>query len=95
MRSVRDSVSTTGCGGFSPSFSKTAAKRRAAEARRLGYTRVVDDAVGLVRSAIPEAISQGRREAAPGAVAAGDRAQGAWASGEWSHGPRPVAVPDF
>ena len=73
----------------------SAAKRRAAEARRLGYTRVVDDAVGLVRSAIPEAISQGRREAAPGAVAAGDRAQGAWASGEWSHGPRPVAVPDF
>ncbi|GEK81153.1 DNA repair protein RadA [Agrococcus baldri] len=43
----------------------SAAKRRAQEARRLGYAKVVDDAVGLVRNAIPEAISQGRREAAP------------------------------
>src|SRR5690606_14879604 len=43
----------------------SAAKRRAQEARRLGYTRVVDDAVGLVRNAIPEAIRQGRSESAP------------------------------
>ncbi|MCH1884105.1 DNA repair protein RadA [Agrococcus sp. ARC_14] len=41
----------------------SAVKRRVTEARRLGYTRVIDESVALVRNAIPEAISQGRREA--------------------------------
>ena len=43
----------------------SATKRRVAEARRLGYARVIDESVALVRTAIPEAIGAGRREAAP------------------------------
>ncbi|SDS22065.1 DNA repair protein RadA [Agrococcus carbonis] len=43
----------------------SSAKRRVAEARRLGYQRVIDEDVALVRNAIPEAISAGRRESAP------------------------------
>lgn len=44
----------------------SAASRRVTEARRLGYARVIDESVALVRNAIPEAISQGRRESTPG-----------------------------
>lgn len=43
----------------------SAAKRRVTEARRLGYSRVIDESVALVRNAVPETISEGRREAAP------------------------------
>ncbi|WP_026373210.1 DNA repair protein RadA [Agrococcus lahaulensis] len=40
----------------------SAAKRRAAEARRLGYSRVVDEGVALVRSAVVETLAAGRCE---------------------------------
>lgn len=40
----------------------SAAKRRAAEARRLGYARVVDEGVALVRSAVTETLAAGRRQ---------------------------------
>lgn len=40
----------------------SAAKRRAAEARRLGYARVVDDGVALVRSAVAETLAAGHRQ---------------------------------
>ena len=43
----------------------SAAKQRVTEARRLGYSRVIDESVALVRNAVPETISEGRREAAP------------------------------
>lgn len=42
----------------------SAAQRRAQEARRLGYARVIDESVALVRNAIPEALALGRSEAA-------------------------------
>lgn len=43
----------------------SAAKRRATEAKRLGYARVVDEGSALVRHAVPETLRAGRREAAP------------------------------
>jgi DNA repair protein RadA/Sms len=43
----------------------SASKRRATEARRLGYSRIVDDGVGLVRSAVVETMAAGRTQAEP------------------------------
>ncbi|WP_404312013.1 DNA repair protein RadA [Agrococcus terreus] len=43
----------------------SAAKRRATEAKRLGYARVVDESAALVRNAVPETIRAGRQESAP------------------------------
>ncbi|MFP5251391.1 MAG: DNA repair protein RadA [Actinomycetes bacterium] len=43
----------------------SAVQRRAAEARRLGYSRVVDDSVGLVRAAVADAMRVGRADPAP------------------------------
>ena len=43
----------------------SASKRRAAEARRLGYSRIVDDSVALVRSAVVGSIAAGRNHVEP------------------------------
>ncbi|WP_306232967.1 DNA repair protein RadA [Agrococcus beijingensis] len=43
----------------------SASKRRAAEARRLGYSRVVDDGAALLRIAVHEAMAAGRQQAEP------------------------------